>query len=130
MSVKVNDSHSKVHVLKFGVAEGSVLGPMLFKIYIRSFYKFIECEGFRVKGFADDHQIYASFAIIYQYQFLVTKLNCVLASVDLWMSKFFLKLNPLKSQIIVFCNYVLKLQLNINGIFLGDSFILYVFVIL
>ena len=34
---------------------------------------------------------------------------------------FFLKLNPLKSQIIVFCNDALKRQLNINGFFLGNS---------
>ena len=36
------------------------------------------------------------------------------------MSKFFLKLNPPKSQIIVFCNDVLKRQLNFNGYFLGN----------
>ena len=78
MSVKVNDSYSQVHVLKSGVAQGSVLGPVLFNVYIRSFYKFFEREGFEIKGFADDHQIYASFAPTYQYQFLVTKLNCIL----------------------------------------------------
>ena len=121
MSVKVNDSYSEVHELKSGVAQGSVLGPVLFNVYICSFYKFIEREGFEIKGFADDHEIYASFAPTYQYQFLVTKLNCIFASVDLWMSRFFLKLNPLKSQIIVFCNDALKRQLNINGFFLGNS---------
>ena len=123
MSVKVNESYSKVHVLKSGVAQGSVLGPVLLNIYIRSFYKFVEREGFEIKGFADDHQIYASFSPTYQYQFLVSKLECIFASVDLWMSKFFLKLNPLKSQIIVFCNDILKRQLaiNINGNFLNNS---------
>ena len=30
-------------------------------------------------------------------------------------------MNPLKSQIIVFCNDALKRQLNINGFFLGNS---------
>ena len=90
---------------------------MLFNVYIRSFYEFIERDGFEIKGFAGDHQIYASFAPTYQYQFLVTKLNCIFASVDLRMSKFFLKLNPLQSQIIVFCNDALKRQLNINGFF-------------
>ena len=74
----------------------------------------------RLKGFEDDHQIYASFAPTYRYQFLVTKLNCIFASVDLWMSKF-LKLNPLKSQIVVFYDDALKPQLNINGVFLGNS---------
>ena len=64
---------------------------------------------------------YASFAPTYQYQFLVTKLNRIFASVDLWMSKFFIKLNSLKSQIMVFCSDALQRQLNINGFFLGNS---------
>ena len=55
------------------------------------------------------------------YQFLETKLNCIFAGVDLWMSTFILKLNPLKSQIIVCCNDALKGQLNINSFFLGNS---------
>ena len=37
MSVKVNESYSTVHVLKSGVAPGSVLRPVLFNVYIRSF---------------------------------------------------------------------------------------------
>ena len=114
MSVKVNESYSKVHVLKSAVAQGSVLRPVLFNINIRSFYEFVEREGFEIKIFADDHQIYASFSPTYQYQFLVSKLECIFASVDLWMSKFFFKLNPLNSQIIVFCNDILKRQLNIQ----------------
>ena len=65
MSVKVKNL--KVHVLKSGVAQGSVLGLVLFNIYIRSFHKFIEREGFAIAGFADDHQIYATFAPTYQY---------------------------------------------------------------
>ena len=76
MSVKVNDSYSKVHVLKSGVDQGSVLGPVLFNTYIRSFSKFIKREGFEIKGFTDDHQIYALFAPTHQHQFLATKLNC------------------------------------------------------
>ena len=51
MSVKVNDSYFKVHVLKSAVVQGSVLGPMLFNIYIRLFYMFMEHKSFEIKSF-------------------------------------------------------------------------------
>ena len=62
MRVKVNGAYSEVFVLEFGVPQGSVLGPILFNIYIRSIYKHIQSTGFSIKGFADDHQLYVSFS--------------------------------------------------------------------
>ena len=48
----------------------------------------------RLKASHITTKINASFAPTYQYQFLVIKLNCNFASVDLWTSNFFLKINP------------------------------------
>ena len=61
MSIKINNSYSEIHHLYSGVAQGSVLGPVLLSIYVRSFYSLIENEGLEINGFADDHQIHASF---------------------------------------------------------------------
>ena len=61
--VKIGDSYSDAMELQFGVAQGSVLGPRLFKIYIRSLYKYVEPTKFRIKGFADDHQLIKQFLI-------------------------------------------------------------------
>ena len=120
MSIKINNSYSEVHHLCSGVTQGSDLGPALFNIYIRSFYTLIENKGFEIKSFADDHQIYASFAPSFDHHLLVTKLNNIFSIVTILTSKYFLKQNPRKSQIIMFCTETLKRQLKING-FILDS---------
>ena len=52
--------------LLFGVAQGSVLGPRLFKIYIRSLYKHIQSTKSNIEGFADDNQLIKQFMIKFQ----------------------------------------------------------------
>ena len=64
--VKIENVYSSQDVLKYGVPQGSVLGPILFNIYIRSFYAKVQSSGFDAKGFADDHQLKRTFSPIFQ----------------------------------------------------------------
>ena len=121
MRVKINDDYSKTFVLEFGIPQGSVLGPILFNIYIRSLYKHVEKTGFNIKGFADDHQLYVSFSAPFQVHFLGEKIRQILFLVDKWMKCFFLKLNPSKSKIIVFGPKSVKNALYINGVFIDND---------
>ena len=121
MRVKVNSAYSEVFELQFGVPQGSVLGPILFNIYIRSIYKHIELNGFCIKGFADDHQLYISFTPEFQYFFLGDKIRCVMDRIDEWMNCFFLQLNQSKTQIIVFGPPAIRHKISINGVFVENN---------
>ena len=120
--VKIGNSFSEEIILEFGVPQGSVLGPVLFNIYIRSFYRFVNLKSdFSVQGFADDHQLMTSFSIANQVYMLGENIVNVLFQVKQWMNGFFLKLNEKKTKIIVFAPKRLRKFININGMFLDEK---------
>ena len=121
--VKVNNSMSETIDLEFGVPQGSVLGPVLFNIYIRSFYSKIHSTKFEIEGFADDHQIYTSFIPSFQRSVLVDKINKCFETVKLWMNEYFLKLNSDKTKIILFTpSTFLQNNISIKGTFINNGF--------
>ena len=116
--VMVNGKLSEILLTLYGVPQDSVLGPVLFNIYLRSIYKLVESHGFNIKGFADDHQLYVSFVPLFQSHYLGEKINCILNEVTLWMNTYFLKLNAGKTQMIVFGPSSIRNDVTINGIFI------------
>ena len=58
--VKVNESMSMATKLPYGVPQGSVLGPLLFTIYILPLSKIIEKHGIQHHIYADDTQLYVA----------------------------------------------------------------------
>ena len=55
--VKINNVYSKFLTILAGISQGSILGPILFNIFINDFYYFLEKAS--LHGFADDHTISA-----------------------------------------------------------------------
>ena len=121
--VKIGNSFSEEVILEFGVPQGSVLGPVLFNIYIRSFYNYVRLNSnFDVQGYADDHQLYSSFSLNNQVYMLGENILNTLTVVKHWMNAFHLKLNKDKTNMIVFYPPHMQGTIHkINGVFLGSK---------
>ena len=119
-AISINGAKSEYQEVPFGVPQGSVLGPVLFNIYVRSLIKFLERHGFSIHGYADDHQVYKSFRIEFQFESIRCSLPQCLELISHWMNKFFLKLNAGKSKIMIFSPASQSSEVVIKQVILPD----------
>lgn len=98
-SVYINCEYSDLEVSKYGVPQGSVLGPVLFTIYVNDFFQFIHPE--RAYMFADDTSIVKFSKHI---DILMDKSECIINTASNWFSVNNLSLNKEKTRIITFTN--------------------------
>ena len=91
--IKIGDCLSSKAYLNFGVPPGSVLGPLLFTLYTTPLSSMIFEHAIPHHLYADDSQLYISFAPGDSVAPLNGLQSC-LASVQSWRSTNKLKLNP------------------------------------
>ena len=92
--VKIDDTLSSFLELLFGVPQGSLLGPILFILYIKAPQKIAGKYGLDIQLYADDSQLYISFHPNRASQFtdVQDRTNRCLAEIKVWMVNNFMKL--------------------------------------
>ena len=123
--VKINGEYSEEQEVKYGSVQGSVLGPKFFNIYVRSQPQVFEENNFETCSFADDSNGSKTFSIAFQYNVLKNDVAKCIEEVVRWSNSMFLKINPDKTEIILFYPKSLEDRVIIRGTLVGKDCIRY-----
>ena len=104
--VDIDGEQSKWLDVKLGVPQGSILGPILFPIYVNDINKCNEHADYA--KFADDTTILTSGATL---EIATNRMNKSLERVDKWFKRNKLKLNPSKTRYMIFNSKTEETQL-------------------
>jgi len=100
-SVRIGSSSSSVATLTTGVPQGSVLGPILFSLYISPLSHLIAAHNLQHQQYANDTQLFIAISPTDPTQSL-TELESCLTDLYCWLSHSGLCLNPSKSDAVLF----------------------------
>ena len=92
--VKIDDKSSNILVSKFGIPQGSILGPLFFNIYVGDLQSSIQCPSYL---YADDTTL-ISHSKPQELNDSVSKMNCIVAHLSSYSAYSHLALNSSKTK--------------------------------
>ena len=110
--------------LKFGVPQGSCLGPLLFSLYASKLFKIVESHLPNSHCYADDMQLYIAFrsGSDLEETAAVTAMESCIADISQWMHSDKLKLNSDKTEcLLIGTRQQLQKVSNIRTLSVADS---------
>ena len=94
-----NNNLSASRVVNHGIPQGSVLGPLLFSLYLALFGQILRSFKVTFHRYADDRQLYMP--VIFKHKTKINTFEACLVAVRRWLSAKFLLLNPAKTELLV-----------------------------
>ena len=122
-SISINCKTSTKFHTKYGVPQGSCLGPLLFVLYASRLFKIIEHHLPDVHAYADDTQLYISFNADSgpeQSAAIEAMQNCIV-DIRKWMLQDRLKLNDDKTEFIIIGTRQQLAKVNIDSLQVRES---------
>ena len=106
---KVNNYFSTWSDIKSGIPQGSIIGPLLFNIYINDIFFFVNESD--LTNYADDNTPYA---IEYRVNAIITSLENKTGTLMKWFNNNYFKMNANKCQLLI-TNHENDVSVNIDG---------------
>ena len=118
-SIKVSGFQSEKGFLQFGVPRGSVLGPVLFKMYTQPLVHIMRKFNICYQLYADDTQLYGS---VYPNKLpdLINRFEQCIAEIKTLMKVNKLKLNDEKTEVILLRNNNITKHLPSPSLYIDD----------
>ena len=98
-SVQIRNSKSSDNFIKWGVPQGSVLGPLIFTAYISPLGDIIRRHNLNFHLYADDCQIYMSYNPSKPESSPLQALKCCIREISVWMLQNKLRINTDKTEL-------------------------------
>ena len=121
--VSVRGTVSDKFDLRYGVPQGSCLGPLLFTVYASALFDVVEKHLPTVHCYADDSQLYISFspkAHSGQADAVASIEHCI-QDIRQWMSQDKLLMNDAKTELLLIGTRQQLAKITIDGIIVGHS---------
>ena len=119
--ILIGNSLSDSIDLSCGVPQGSVLGPILFNIYVNSLSNVFISNDFKTLSYADDNSGYQVFSLSSESNTFNNVIPACIDQLKSWMNDYFLKINEGKTKIIVFARPVFHLNLSQTNVTLQNG---------
>ena len=114
--VKIDNEYSESLNVPCGAPQGSVLGPKIFNINVRSQPMVFKKCMFSTSSFADDSNGRRQFALTFQFNVINKDIvNCLKQIIE-WSNAHFMKINPDKTEIALLCPSSLNDEIIIKGV--------------